>query len=110
MLLFAVLVGVFASTSAMAEAKITYPVSVPQECVPLAMREGVPTVITSRFQGLKAKAKLARLSSKDPMVVECRAAVDRMKKSAEYAHAQATPSGAPLPTPATDARDRTTPQ
>jgi hypothetical protein len=94
MRLFATVVGVFVSTSAMAEATITYPISIPQECVELAQREGVPVVITSRYQGAKARVKLARLSDKDPLVRECRAAIDRMKKSAEYAQTQSVPSAA----------------
>ena len=116
---FAALAGVFfACTSAMAEATITYPVPVPQGCLQLALREGAPTVITSKLQGLKARAKLARLSGSDPLVQECRAAVDRLKRSAEYVRMQASPSAAALPTPAApaipaaavDVRDRTAPQ
>ena len=63
----------------LAAAEVVYPVSVPSECVELANREGVPTVIENRYQALKAKVKLYRLSTRDPMVRECRQAVDRMR-------------------------------
>jgi len=65
--------------STLASAEGMYPVSVPQECVELANREGVPTVIENRYQAMKAKVKLYRLSTRDPMVRECRQAVDRMR-------------------------------
>ena len=69
-------------TVASAMAKVTFPVSVPTECVELAQREGVPTVIHSRYEATKAKLKLARLSGRDPIVRECRAAVERARKAA----------------------------
>ena len=56
-----------------------FPVSVPQECMELAQREGVPTVISSRYEATKARIKLARLPDSDPLVQECRAAVARAK-------------------------------
>jgi len=65
--------------STLAAAEGMYPVSVPSECVELANREGVPTVIENRYQAMKAKVKLYRLSTRDPMVRECRQAVDRMR-------------------------------
>lgn len=67
------------ASSTLAAAEGIYPVSVPSECVELANREGVPTVIENRYQALKAKVKLYRLSARDPMVRECRQAVDRMR-------------------------------
>jgi hypothetical protein len=67
------------SLSLPAAAENIYPFSVPQECVELANREGVPTVIENRYQAAKAKLKLYRLSTRDPMVRECREAVDRMR-------------------------------
>jgi hypothetical protein len=75
-LMAAALMFVF-STPAMAE--VAYPVSIPQECVVLANREGVPTVIENKYQAAKAKLKLYRLSNRDPLVRDCRQAVDRMK-------------------------------
>jgi hypothetical protein len=57
----------------------SYPVSVPQECVPLALREHVGLTIENRYQALKAEYKLARLNKADPMVAQCRDAVDRLK-------------------------------
>ncbi len=62
-----------------AAAESIFPVSVPQECVELANREGVPTVIENRYQAAKARFKLYRLSTRDPMVRDCRQAVERMR-------------------------------
>jgi hypothetical protein len=62
-------------------AKVTYPVPVPQECVELAQREGVPLMIETRYQAIKARYKLARLSGRDPLVRQCREAVARAKKA-----------------------------
>ena len=58
---------------------IQYPVSIPMECVELAQREGQPLMIESKAQGLKAKFKLARMSSDDPLVRQCRGAVSRVQ-------------------------------
>jgi hypothetical protein len=63
---------------------VTYPVAIPQECVVLAQREGVPTLIENRFQAARARVKLARLKNGDPLVSECKAAVDRAKVAAGY--------------------------
>ncbi len=60
----------------------SFPISVPQECTALAVREGVGTVINNRYEAAKAKAKLFRLSSRDPEVVQCRQAVKRMQDAA----------------------------
>jgi hypothetical protein len=68
--------------SAPAMAKVTFPVTVPQECVELAQREGVSVVINSKYEATKAKFKLARLRDRDPMVHECRAAVERARRAA----------------------------
>ena len=88
--LTAVLV-LFATPAAAAEA-IKYPVPIPQECFELAQREGVPTMIQNRYQALKARFKLARLSGKDPMVRDCRAAVARARQAYETANRQQTPA------------------
>ena len=77
------------TAAAQAEVAITYPISVPQECFVLAQREGVPTLIENRYQAVKARLKLARLSGKDPMVQECRAAVERVRKAMAGATHQA---------------------
>jgi hypothetical protein len=69
---FALLTGV---TSAMAEVTVTFPVAVPMECMELAQREGVPTVINNKYEAVKAKVKLARMSGRDPLVQQCREAV-----------------------------------
>ena len=62
-----------------AQAETTFPISVPQECMELAQREGVPIVISSKYEATKARIKLARLPDSDPLVQECRAAVARAK-------------------------------
>jgi hypothetical protein len=53
------LLAVFATGPAVA--KDLYPISVPGECYQLAQREGVPAVISNRYEAAKAKVKLARL-------------------------------------------------
>ena len=73
------------STPVMAE--VVFPVSIPQECVELANREGVPTVIENRYQATKAKLKLYRLSNRDPLVRECKQAVERQKAAMQEASA-----------------------
>ena len=78
----ALLVALAVMTAAPAMAKVTFPVAVPAECVALAQQEGVPLVITSKYEATKAKYKLARLRDRDPMVHECRAAVERGRKAA----------------------------
>ena len=76
-LILALLVALFSSVPAMA--KSIFPVSIPSECVELAQREGVPVMINSKYEAAKAKLKLARLSGRDPLVAQCRAAVERAR-------------------------------
>jgi hypothetical protein len=64
-----------------ASAQVTFPVSVPTECAALAVREGFGTVINSRYQAAKAKAKLYRLNGRDPEVAQCRQAVQRLQEA-----------------------------
>jgi hypothetical protein len=45
-------------------------------------------MIESKFQAVKARIKLARLSDKDPMVRDCRAAVNRARQAYETAGKQ----------------------
>jgi hypothetical protein len=66
-----------------AEPAIVYPVSFPQECVQLADREHASSVIANRYQALKAEYKLSRLSKTDPMVTQCRDAVERLKAASK---------------------------
>lgn len=63
-------------------AKTTFPVSIPPECMELAVREGVGTVIKNKYEAVKAKAKLYRLSDRDPLVHQCREAVKRAENAA----------------------------
>jgi hypothetical protein len=62
-------------------AKDVYPISVPGECYELAQREGVPVVISSRYEAAKAKVKLGRLHDADPNVHECREAINRARQT-----------------------------
>ena len=71
------------SSPVLAGVSVTFPVSIPLECVELAQREGVPIVIENKFQATKAKIKLARLSGRDPLVQECRAAVERQRAASQ---------------------------
>ena len=76
-----------AAASAATEAeKVQYPIAIPQECVALAQREGEPLVIESRVQAIRARYKLARLSGKDPLVLQCREAVERYRMQAKAVH------------------------
>jgi hypothetical protein len=75
----ALVIVVLAFCAAPAMAESLFPISIPGECVELAQREGVPVVINSKYEAAKARLKLARLSSRDPLVAQCRAAVDRAK-------------------------------
>src|SRR5450830_1754554 len=68
------------SAPAMAEVTLTFPVSIPQECVELAQREHVPILITDRYEATKAKIKLYRLSNSDPMVLGCKQAVQAIRR------------------------------
>jgi hypothetical protein len=54
---------------------VNYPVAIPSGCVALAEREGYPTMIASRWEGIKARAKLARMRTSDPLVRQCKDAV-----------------------------------
>jgi hypothetical protein len=62
-----------------ARASDVFPITVPVECQELAQREGVPIVISNRYEATKAGVKLARLREADPMVRECREAVARTR-------------------------------
>jgi hypothetical protein len=73
------LVVVLAASSAVA--KDLYPIAVPGECYELAQREGVPVVISNRYEAAKAKFKLARLHETEPNVHECRQAVNRARQT-----------------------------
>jgi hypothetical protein len=54
---------------------IHYPATIPPGCMALAQREGYPTLIESRWEGVKARAKLARMKNSDPLVHQCKDAV-----------------------------------
>ena len=75
-----------------AQLSISYPVSIPQECVDLAHRENVPVVIESKYQAAKALIKLSRMSDQDPLVLSIEqlllapAVLFRQTTSASSAH------------------------
>ena len=73
--------ALFAHSTAAAERPV-FPISVPQECVGLAHREGVPVMLQNRHEARSAQTKLARLDESDPAVRECRQAVRRAKQAA----------------------------
>jgi hypothetical protein len=83
MRLMTVALMLIATSPAVAD-ETRFPISIPYECVELAHREGVPVVIENRYQATKAKLKLARMSNRDPLVRECRAAVERTKAALRY--------------------------
>lgn len=64
---------------ALAQQTISFPVSVPPECTELAQRENVPTLIENKYQAALARIKLARLSGAEPVVAQCKQAVERLK-------------------------------
>jgi len=64
---------------ALAQQTIAFPVSVPPECTELAQRENVPTLIENKYQAALARIKLARLSGAEPIVAQCKQAVERLK-------------------------------
>jgi len=72
------------SPDAAVAATVQYPVSIPSECVELAQREGQPVVIEGKAQALRAKYKLYRLSSSDPLVRQCRDAVQRLQAQLKH--------------------------
>jgi hypothetical protein len=68
-------VYLFAGVACLAAEAIRYPIDIPGGCFALAQREGYPTVIASRWEGAKARAKLARMKDSDPLVHQCKVAV-----------------------------------
>ena len=55
---------------------IHYPVAIPERCFALAEREGYSTMIASRWEGIKARAKLARMKNSDQLAFrQCKDAV-----------------------------------
>jgi len=52
---------------------------VPGECIELAAREGFPTDALTRIQAMRASVRLARLSGRDPLVQQCRSAIQHIR-------------------------------
>lgn len=57
--------------------EITYPVTVLPECVDLATREGFPLQM-QRADVERAKRRMHQLGNRDPLVRECRAAINKV--------------------------------
>jgi len=74
--------AVLASVPALAGTTVAFPISIPHECVELAQREGVPIVISNKYQFAKARIQLALLKDSDPLVRDCRDAVNRARQAA----------------------------
>jgi hypothetical protein len=68
-----------ATSPAFADYTINYPISIPSECIAVAQREHVPTVMNSKFEATKAALKLDKLSDRDPIVFQCKQSVARLK-------------------------------
>ena len=73
-------------------AKVTFPISVPSDCAELALREHVPLILNSRYEAMKARYKLYRLSRRDPLVQQCREAVERARQAERLQSAQQQPA------------------
>jgi len=69
----------WAVSPALAQQTIAFPVSAPPECTELAQCENVPTLIENKYQAALARIKLARLSGAEPIVAQCKQAVERLK-------------------------------
>ena len=82
----AILIAMSAVSAGPAMAESIFPISIPGECVELAQREGVPVMINNKYEAAKAKLKLARLSSRDPLVAQCRVAVERARVAMQGGH------------------------
>ena len=68
---FMIVVGAFllSATATMAQFQV------PGECTELAAREGFPTSTVTKYQAAKARARMALLSDRDPLVKQCRGAI-----------------------------------
>jgi Flp pilus assembly protein TadD len=66
---------------------------VPGECTELAAREGFPTDVLTKTQAAQARVRMVRLSDRDPLVAQCRAAIRQaqaMMKQMEKSSASLT--------------------
>jgi hypothetical protein len=71
--------ALLASSPAMAEGLVSFPIAIPQECVAVAQRERLPTVMKSKVDAIQAAMKLDRLTDRDPSVLQCKQTVARLK-------------------------------
>jgi hypothetical protein len=73
--------GLTSALPAMAADMFAFPIPIPQECVAVAQREHVPTVVKSKTEATKAKLRLDQLNDRDPMVLQCKQSVARLMAS-----------------------------
>ena len=79
MKLMGFMVALAACSPALADDSFPYPVPIPSECVVVAQREHVSTVMRTRTEAVQAALKLNRLSDRDPNVVACKQSVARLR-------------------------------
>lgn len=73
---------------------------VPGECTELASREGFPTDVLTKTQAAKARVRMARLSDRDPLVKQCRGAIQQAQAMLkEMEKAASTPISVTSATP-----------
>lgn len=58
-------------------------IAVPPGCVALAAREGFPTDSLTKIQFARARLRLARLNKTDPLVVQCREAIEVARRGGQ---------------------------
>ena len=72
---------------------------VPGECTELAAREGFPTTTLTKFQAARARARMALLSDRDPLVKQCRGAIRQAIAMRKEMEKSGTPSSRVHATP-----------
>jgi len=71
-----------AALPAYASMDVTFPLSIPVECMALAQREHVPMVLENKVEAVRVRTKLARMKDSDPLVSQCKEAVASLQNSA----------------------------
>jgi hypothetical protein len=77
--LFTAALFTLAAAPSWAADDMTFPVSIPSECMALAQREHVPIVLENKVEAVRVKVKLARMKDSDPLVSQCKQAVVRLQ-------------------------------
>ena len=91
---------IFAATLLLATNPALAQFQVPGECTELAAREGFPTDVLTKSQAAQARVRMARLSDRDPLVKQCRGAIQHaqtMMKEMEKSAASLASSTHPVP-------------